>query len=426
MKKTVIVLIYLLLISISVFSKNLIDVASGLYHTLLLFDDGKILAVGNNFYGQLGIGSAELERSKNTLHYVDSKLKFISVAAGDHHSLAVADDGTLWGWGSNADWQLSKALPGGIDYSKNAQGEFFSIPMQINSKKNWKKVYADGNLSFALKKDGTLWNIVENFEEIKNPNNKRWKNININTTPFLGAVYNHVILEDADNKFWIMAGSNQFSCFSLLQNKDDPKIFSEDFTEVLLLDVPDAIHDLGATSYSGAYKQNKYITLWGSSIVDIETVMEKYHSAVDIENFFIWLFNTRQRIENKNCQKLITGSFYSDICFFSEIISKAWDKEKYVPQNGAYTVSFQTDRNIVLWTNGRKYENPSSIKIKNIFGKYNLIAQSEKDDLYVIGYNYDEALGYLKGSYNTASIKYNFLFLEPIEIYKEKTSNRVR
>ena len=94
MKKTVIVLIYLLLISISVFSKNLIDVASGLYHTLLLFDDGKILAVGNNFYGQLGIGSAELERSKNTLHYVDSKLKFISVAAGDHHSLAVADDGT--------------------------------------------------------------------------------------------------------------------------------------------------------------------------------------------------------------------------------------------------------------------------------------------------------------------------------------------
>ena len=63
MKKTVIVLIYLLLISISVFSKNLIDVASGLYHTLLLFDDGKILAVGNNFYGQLGIGSAELERS---------------------------------------------------------------------------------------------------------------------------------------------------------------------------------------------------------------------------------------------------------------------------------------------------------------------------------------------------------------------------
>lgn len=426
MKKTVIVLIYLLLISSSIFSKNLIDVASGLYHTLLLFDDGKILALGSNFYGQLGIGKAELEHSKDTLHYVDSKLKFISVAAGDRHSLAVANDGTLWGWGSNANWQLSEALLVGIDYSKTARGEFFSIPMQINSEKNWKKVYADGNLSFALKKDGTLWNIVENFEEIKNPNNKKWKNININTTPFLGAVYNHVILEDTDNKFWIMAGSNQFSCFSLLQNKDDPKIFSEDFTEVLLLDVPDAIHDLGATSYSGAYKQNKYIILWGSSIIDIGTVMEKYHSAVDIKNFYIWLFNTRQKIENKNCQNLITGSFYSDICLFSEIISKAWDKEKYVPKNGAYTVSFQSDGNIVLWTNGRKYENPSSIKIKNIFGKYNLIAQSDKNDLYVIGYNCDEALGYLKGNYDTASIKYNFLFLEPIEIYKENPSNRVR
>ena len=80
----------------------------------------------------------------------------------------------------------------------------------------------------------------------------------------------------------------------------------------------------------------------------------------------------------------------------------------------------------MLWTNGRKYENPSSIKIKNIFGKYNLIAQSDKNDLYVIGYNCDEALGYLKGNHDTASIKYNFLFLEPIEIYKENPSNRVR
>lgn len=37
------------------FANELVDVASGKKHSLLLFENGKILPYGNNSYGQLGL-----------------------------------------------------------------------------------------------------------------------------------------------------------------------------------------------------------------------------------------------------------------------------------------------------------------------------------------------------------------------------------
>src|SRR3954452_8628867 len=49
----------------------------------------------------------------------------VAVAAGGTHALALRADGTVWGWGSNSDWELGVTTPsgpGGSDTPVQATG----------------------------------------------------------------------------------------------------------------------------------------------------------------------------------------------------------------------------------------------------------------------------------------------------------------
>ncbi|GER29118.1 regulator of chromosome condensation family protein [Striga asiatica] len=92
---------------------DVIDVACGLDHSLVLCSDGTLLSSGSNVYGQLG-------RAKDDLgfHAVDMKFsgpRPIRIASGLGHSLAIctnilSEDGTnnvvTWGW--NQSFQLGR------------------------------------------------------------------------------------------------------------------------------------------------------------------------------------------------------------------------------------------------------------------------------------------------------------------------------
>lgn len=69
-----------------------------------------------------------------------------SIAGGYAHSLAVAADGTLWGWGLNDFYQVGD----GTTTNRNA-------PVQIGTDTNWSKVAAGSYHSVALKTDGTAY-----------------------------------------------------------------------------------------------------------------------------------------------------------------------------------------------------------------------------------------------------------------------------
>lgn len=69
-----------------------------------------------------------------------------SISAGEYHSLAIKNDGTLWAWGDNGLYQLGD----NTEVHKN-------IPTQIGTANNWVKVYAGHRTSFGIKADGTLW-----------------------------------------------------------------------------------------------------------------------------------------------------------------------------------------------------------------------------------------------------------------------------
>ena len=77
--------------------------ACGSYHSLALRDDGTIWGAGLNSSNQLG----SLYGTNTTFVQISPANKiFVAIAAGETHSLALNIDGTVWGTGSNAYNQL--------------------------------------------------------------------------------------------------------------------------------------------------------------------------------------------------------------------------------------------------------------------------------------------------------------------------------
>jgi hypothetical protein len=108
---------------------DIVDVAAGQHHSLALKRDGTVYAWGGNGYGQLGIQSDDDHTVPYQVHgpYGEGYLTgIIEVAAGDYFSLALRDDGTVWAWGSNFVNQL------GI----NQKGGSHTIPYQVHGLDN--------------------------------------------------------------------------------------------------------------------------------------------------------------------------------------------------------------------------------------------------------------------------------------------------
>ncbi len=88
--------------------KRVVAIATGQLHSLALCSDGTIAAWGGNWQGSLGNGGSFSQSTPvavSTRGILAGK-RVIAIAAGNGHSLALCDDGTLAAWGSNADGQL--------------------------------------------------------------------------------------------------------------------------------------------------------------------------------------------------------------------------------------------------------------------------------------------------------------------------------
>lgn len=109
-------------------------------------NDGTLWTWGNGTSGALGHG--------NTTYYSSPKQvgsltdwAYVSTNGNDRFCLAIKTDGTLWGWGANANGQL------GTGNTINR-----SSPVQIGALTNWAAVSGgSNNYSVAVKTDGTLW-----------------------------------------------------------------------------------------------------------------------------------------------------------------------------------------------------------------------------------------------------------------------------
>jgi len=80
---------------------RVLGVAFGFGFTLTVTDAGAVFSVGYGRCGALGHGSLEAEVLPRRINgLTQTKRRFIAVAAGCDHALALTDDGELYGWGS--------------------------------------------------------------------------------------------------------------------------------------------------------------------------------------------------------------------------------------------------------------------------------------------------------------------------------------
>ncbi|NPC76319.1 kelch-like protein [Corallococcus exiguus] len=120
-------------------------IAAGGAHSLIVRQDGTAAAWGHNGYGQIGDGT-NVDRRLPVPVQVQGLTGATALSATAYHTLALQQDGTVWGWGYNDSGQLGDALdmirvtpapvPGLAGVAALASGTYHSL---------------------ALKQDGTVW-----------------------------------------------------------------------------------------------------------------------------------------------------------------------------------------------------------------------------------------------------------------------------
>ena len=117
------------------------------YFTHALGGDGTLWQWGGNYTGQLGDSGSDNALEPNLMPSDFTKQSGLkSHTAGGDHSLAIKQDGTLWGWGENSYGELG-----------NGTNDNALVPVQIGNDTDWEKVHSANYCSFAIKSDGTLW-----------------------------------------------------------------------------------------------------------------------------------------------------------------------------------------------------------------------------------------------------------------------------
>ena len=134
---------------------DVVDVAAGSFHGLLLRNDGTVWSFGSNFDGQLGYPTSPRDGTFfETPRQVPGLSNIVAIAVGYFTSFAVAMDGTLWSWGQNEDGQLGDGTSRSAFLERNLTPRRAAIT-------DVAAVSVGGHFSFAhvvaLKRDGTVW-----------------------------------------------------------------------------------------------------------------------------------------------------------------------------------------------------------------------------------------------------------------------------
>ncbi len=134
---------------------NHLQIEGGYGHAIALGGDGSVFTWGLNTNGQLGLGNNTSTSTPTQVTGlgtpVDGESPWaISTAAGNYHSAAALNDGTVWTWGINTNGQLG-----------NGTTTTSNVPVQVSSfgagSATPKMVAAGNSHTLAILTDGTVW-----------------------------------------------------------------------------------------------------------------------------------------------------------------------------------------------------------------------------------------------------------------------------
>jgi len=124
-------------------------VAAGNMYSLAIAENGDLYAWGINDVGQLGLGftGSSSDANPTPQHVSNGGRKYKAVVARQNHSLAIAENGDLYAWGYNADGCL------GLGNSTS-----YNTPQHVNAGTRKYKAIAAGNRhSLAIAENGDLY-----------------------------------------------------------------------------------------------------------------------------------------------------------------------------------------------------------------------------------------------------------------------------
>ncbi|XP_078088320.1 RCC1 and BTB domain-containing protein 2-like isoform X4 [Mustelus asterias] len=93
-------------VSTNLLHKKVTEVACGSHHSMVLTSDGEVYAWGYNNCGQVGSGSTSNQPTPRRVTSCLQNKVVATVACGQSSSMAVLDNGEVYGWGYNGNGQL--------------------------------------------------------------------------------------------------------------------------------------------------------------------------------------------------------------------------------------------------------------------------------------------------------------------------------
>jgi len=170
---------------------------TGLYHFVGVQTNGTAWAIGNNSYGQLGLGD---QTYRSSIVQIGTGSNWVKVSCADYGSLLIDNSLNAWVFGNNNQYQLglsdtiNRSSPVQITYAtgiknvsldnsdiwlidgnnnlwaggignNNAFGTPGTVsflanqysPVQIQANSGWARIAGNGRASFGIQSNGTLW-----------------------------------------------------------------------------------------------------------------------------------------------------------------------------------------------------------------------------------------------------------------------------
>ena len=81
--------------------RTAVAISSGAFHTCALLDDGSVSCWGRNHRGQLGDGQLDNHSTPTQTSSLGTGRTAVAITAGEYHTCAILDDGTVSCWGDN-------------------------------------------------------------------------------------------------------------------------------------------------------------------------------------------------------------------------------------------------------------------------------------------------------------------------------------
>jgi len=139
-------------------------IATRYTHNLALAQDGSVWGWGFNDCGQAGPGRPSPVDGTTPPERIPGLADAVAIAAGRRHSLALTADGSVWTWGNNDQDQLGRDSAG-LSFDERCmtrtraplRSAFSITPHRVAGLPPIKAIAAGDNLSLALDRQGHIW-----------------------------------------------------------------------------------------------------------------------------------------------------------------------------------------------------------------------------------------------------------------------------